>query len=139
MNKTFERVKISAVSAAVPKQVREVSSLEGKFGAEEISRIKLNTGIERMHVANENQTASDLCFTAAISLLDEMKVLPSEIDALISVTSTPDYISPANSLILQERLGLSKSTACFDLVAISTVYFKQACCLRQDVQKKFYY
>ena len=31
------------------------------------------------------------------------------------VTQTPDYLIPNTAIILQDRLGLSKNTACFDI------------------------
>ena len=39
----------------------------------------------------------------------------SSVNGLIFVSQTFDYIAPATSVILQDRLGLSKDTVCFDV------------------------
>ena len=40
---------------------------------------------------------------------------PSSIDALVFVSQTPDYVLPATSCCLHDRLRLAKSCACFDV------------------------
>ena len=44
-----------------------------------------------------------------------MKIERSSIDMLIFLSQLPDYRIPATSPNLQDRLGLSKNTACFDI------------------------
>ena len=56
---------------------------------------------------------SDMCFAASVKLLEEIGWKPEEIDCLIFVSQTPDYILPATACILQERLNLS--TDCYAL------------------------
>lgn len=48
---------------------------------------------------------------AAEKLVEDLAWDKSEIDALIFVTQTPDYILPATACIIQDRLGLPKT--CF--------------------------
>jgi len=56
-----------------------------------------------------------MCYVAASGLLQELGYGADSIDVLIFLSQTPDYIVPPTSSILQNRLGLSKDTACFDI------------------------
>ena len=77
--------------------------------------IEVKTGILRRHVAEGNQTASDLGALAAERLFLEEKVQKDGIDLLIFVTQSPDYPLPTSACLLQHRLGLSKSCMAFDV------------------------
>src|SRR5699024_7580611 len=85
------------------------------FDAETVAEIVEKTGIEERRFAPEGMTASDLCFAAADKLLTDMKVDRKEIDVVLFISQTPDYRMPASSVILQDRLGLSKETAAYDI------------------------
>lgn len=61
--------------------------------------VDVNTGEIR-----ENN--SDMAAKAARLAMDNANVNPDEIDAIISVTATPDYSIPANAPIIQEKLGI---------------------------------
>jgi 3-oxoacyl-[acyl-carrier-protein] synthase-3 len=73
------------------------------------------TGIRARRKASNGVTTSDLCYAAAEKLIEELKWDKSEIDALVFVTQTPDYILPATSPILQSKLGLSKDCYTLDI------------------------
>ena len=72
------------------------------------------TGIRTRHCALESQTASDLGFEAASAVIREARVDVAGIDALLLCTQSPDYPLPTSACLLQERLGLPRTTACFD-------------------------
>lgn len=59
--------------------------------------------------------SSDLCYFAAEKLLEELHWDRTEIDVLVFVTQTPDYIVPATSCLLQQRLGLKESCYTLDI------------------------
>jgi 3-oxoacyl-[acyl-carrier-protein] synthase-3 len=65
--------------------------------------------------AHADQCQSDFCVEAAKLLLGELAWKPEEIDLIVMATLTPDYPIPATAIIIQDRLGLSKSAAAFDL------------------------
>lgn len=71
------------------------------------------TGVKSRRCSYENQTTSDLCYEAAACLIKELGWSKTEIEALVFVTQTPDYLLPATSCVLQKRLGLSND--CFTL------------------------
>lgn len=113
---SINNVRISGVAAAVPKDFIE-SSNSSIFASEEDALKFVNTtGIFRRHiVGNRNICTSDLCFHACDKLLVELGWQRDEIDVLIFVSQTPDYILPATACILQDRLGLSKDCLAFDI------------------------
>ncbi len=114
-NITFNNVKISGISACVPKNISYNSELLKNYPKDEADKIINNIGIHEKRYVDSETTASDLCFKAADNLLNEMNIDRSSIDMLIFLSQLPDYKIPATSPSLQERLGLSKNTACFDL------------------------
>ncbi|MCB9188345.1 MAG: ketoacyl-ACP synthase III [Flavobacteriales bacterium] len=59
--------------------------------------------------------ASDLCFEAAEKLLQELNWDKASIDIVIFVSQSSDYYLPATAILLQNRLGLNKSTLAFDV------------------------
>jgi len=114
-NLTFENIGIKALAAAVPANTIDNLSYTEHFPAEDVKEIVEKTGIKERRFVPEGMTASDLCFHATQKLLEDNSVEPDEIDALIFVSQTPDYRMPATSVILQDRLGLPKTTLAFDL------------------------
>jgi 3-oxoacyl-[acyl-carrier-protein] synthase-3 len=111
---TLNNVAIKAMATYVPKGILEMESLNELFGEDKVKAIKNATGIERVHVAAENETASDECFEAAQLLLEKEGIDKGIIDGLVFVSQTFDYQAPATSIVLQGRLGLSHDTVCFD-------------------------
>tara|TARA_B100001175_G_scaffold173947_1_gene147640 strand:- start:11167 stop:12225 length:1059 start_codon:yes stop_codon:yes gene_type:complete len=126
----FEGITISAMAGAVPKNKIENRKFTKYFDKQTVSNIVDKTGVEERRISDVNTTSSDLCFAAAEQLILDNEIKKSEIDVLIFVSQTPDYRMPATSVILQGRLGLSKSTAAFDvslgcsgfIYALSTAY-----------------
>ncbi len=111
----FKDVAISAITTYLPPDVLEMDSLSELFGKDKTKVIRNATGVDRVHVAGENQTASDECFEAAQLLFEKEGLDKSTINGLIFVSQTFDYVAPATSVILQDRLGLSEDTVCFDV------------------------
>ena len=73
-----------------------------------------NTGVLERRITY-TQTTSDLCYHAAERLLSDLGWKKEEVDALIFVSQTRDFATPATSGILQNRLGLGTGTYCIDL------------------------
>ncbi len=111
----LKNVAISAISTYLPPNVLEMDTLSQLFGEDKVKVIRNATGVDRVHVADAGQTASDECFEAAQLLFEKEGLDRSSVNGLIFVSQTFDYIAPATSVILQDRLGLSKDTVCFDV------------------------
>ncbi len=109
-----QNIRISGISACVPSQIENNKDYGWVTGQERDSFIK-NTGVLERRIARPGVTASDLCFNAAEKLIEELKWNREEIDALIFVSQSGDYILPATSVILQNRLGLTKNCMSLDI------------------------
>ena len=109
---SINNVEIVGISACVPKTIDK--SIEYPLLCDE-DKIKLinSTGIKEKRIADISTCTSDLVFEAANCLLNKLNWDRNDIECLIFVSQTPDYILPATSCILQDKLGLSKE--CFTL------------------------
>ena len=110
----IENVKIKGIAACVPNNLVKTSDLE-IFSIKEAQLFTQNTGINQRYVSEGNICASDLCFQAAENLISDLNWTKDKIDILIFVSQTADYILPATSNLLQNRLGLSQDCFCLDI------------------------
>lgn len=105
---------IAGMSVTVPSKT--VSNRDFDLITEKERELLIKTtGIEYRRVADAGVITSDLCQIAAEKLIAQLGWEPSSISALIFVTQTPDYITPATAILLQEKLGLSKQCLAFDI------------------------
>ena len=112
---TLHNVRFAGMASCVPKRV--LSNLDDcppKMRSER-ERLVRNIGIQHRRICSEWQCFSDLAFHATEKLLEELQWQRDEIDALIVVTQSPDYLIPATAIILQDRLKLSHTTIAFDV------------------------
>lgn len=109
----LEHIAIKGVSACVPHQVEENIDVYARWG--DYGPFVSTTGIERRRKADSKTCSSDLCIAAAEKLIAELHWNKRDIDAIVFVTQTPDYILPATSNIIQQRLGLSENCYALDI------------------------
>lgn len=115
MKTVINNVCIKAVNSWLPEKNVELTSFNPLYGETEVASIIKATGIERIRVADIDMTSSDMCFKAAEALFEKEGFDRSLIDGLVFVSQTTDWILPATSISLQDRLGLSKDTVCIDI------------------------
>ena len=107
---SFKNVRIAGVSAGVPRFVAsnlrplDDDGISSEYSPEAFVE---TTGVLERRLS-EVLTASDLCYAAAEQLISDLGWEKEEIEALVFVSQTADYILPATACILQDRLGLSK-------------------------------
>ena len=113
----FRHAKIAGVSVVVPRnEIRLEDELEYFGGSlKKVERTKKLIGLAARRVADAGVTAADLCQQAAESLIDGMNVPRDSVDALIFISQGPDHAIPATACILQDKLGLAKTCAAFDV------------------------
>ena len=115
MNTIINNVNLVAVNSWLPQTNVELRSLSSLYGDAEVESIIKATGVERVRIADETMTSSDMCFYAAEALFEKEQLDRSRIDGLVFVSQTSDWILPATSISLQDRLGLSKDVVCIDI------------------------
>ena len=79
--------------------------------------IVTRTGIRERRIAGPGESTSDMAVQAAAAALADAKLAPAEIDLLIVATITPDLTMPATACMVQAKLGLPTTAACFDVNA----------------------
>lgn len=115
MKTVINNIGIKSVAAWLPVNKLEMSSLGPVYGEVEVANIIKATGVERVRIADETMTSSDMCQYATEYLFEVDGIDKDIIDGLVFVSQTTDYILPATSISLQRRLGLSQDTICIDI------------------------
>ena len=81
--------------------------------------IRTRTGVERRHICADDQTTSDMCIEAAKIAIEDAGIDVTDIDMVITGTTSPDLIFPNISTIIQHKLGIPACIA-FSLEAACT-------------------
>jgi 3-oxoacyl-[acyl-carrier-protein] synthase III len=79
--------------------------------------IRARSGIRERRIAAENEATSDLAIEAAKRALADAGVQASDVDLVVVATVTPDSPMPSTACIIQHKLGVPTTAACFDLNA----------------------
>lgn len=111
---SINNVKIKGVAAAVPTNIKEIRNLPFYSPIDAAKTIAV-THVERSRMVSNGQCCSDLCYEAAERLLDELKWNRSEVQAVIYVSLSRDYVTPATAGLLQHRLRLSNECYAIDV------------------------
>lgn len=104
---------ISAISYCLPPKVVDNRALVEEFGTWTEDKIYQKTGIRERHVV-DGELVSDLAVRAAEKLFEEHGIDRETIDFLLLCTESPDYYLPATACVVQDRLGLKKTTGALD-------------------------
>ena len=92
-------------------------SLRAKFNGtspEFVDKMEAATGIRSRWYAPADWAASDLALRAAQQALERAGKSAEDVDLIILGTDSPDYITPATSVVLQAKLG-AKNAGTFDV------------------------
>jgi 3-oxoacyl-[acyl-carrier-protein] synthase III len=111
---SIQNIRLAGLSACVPR--KEVSNLDYKWvSAKERQMLAKTVGVEKRRVAEPGTTTSDLCFVAAERLIADLGWDKNDIELLIFVSQSRDFIIPSTSGILQDKLGLPHSCVAYDM------------------------
>jgi 3-oxoacyl-[acyl-carrier-protein] synthase-3 len=116
LEKKIRSVGIAGTGSYVPSQVLTNFDLEKMVDTTNEWIIE-RTGIRERRISSEHTTASDLGVPACLSALKAADISAQQIDLIIVATATPDMIFPSTACFIQDRIGASKNTICFDLSA----------------------
>ncbi len=106
--------KITGTGSFVPAKVLTNADLSRMLGEDINEFVSQVVGIRERHICAENESTADLATEAAKRALDAASVLPEDLDLIILATDTPEYMSPATSVVVQHRLG-ARNAGTFDL------------------------
>ena len=115
-----QRVKISALGTYVPPRLLTNADLE-KMVETSNEWIMSRTGIRERHVVDPGVATSDLAVAAAKRALAERGLGPSDIEAILVATVTPDMFFPSTACLVQHKLGADGAWG-FDLSAACSAF-----------------
>jgi len=110
--------RIAGTGRYLPERVLTNADLEKMVDTSD-EWIRSRSGIERRHIAADDETTCDMSEQAALRAMDDADVNPQDIDLLIVGTTTPDQIFPNVGCLLQDRLDIH-GCAAFSLEAACT-------------------
>lgn len=114
------RAKISALGTYVPPRLLTNADLE-KMVDTDNQWILERTGIRERHIVDKGVATSDLAVEAAKKALAERELGPSDMEAIIVGTVTPDMFFPSTACLVQHKLG-AKGIWGFDLSAACSAF-----------------
>jgi len=109
------RAKITSLGTYVPPEVITNQDLE-KIVDTNDEWILSRTGIRERHKLAAGKGTSDMCVEAAKQCLERRGIAPTEVEAIIVATVTPDMMFPATACLVQDKLG-AKGAWGFDVSA----------------------
>ena len=114
------RAKISALGTYVPPKLLTNADLE-KMVETTDDWILSRVGIRERHIVEKGVATSDLAVEAAKNALAQRGWGPTEIEAIIVGTVTPDMLFPSTACLVQHKLG-AKGAWGFDLSAACSAF-----------------
>jgi 3-oxoacyl-[acyl-carrier-protein] synthase-3 len=100
---TYSR--IAGTGRYLPERIMTNADLEKMVDTSD-EWIRTRTGVERRHVAGEDELTSDLCVEAAKNAFESAGITAEDIDLIVVGTTSPDLIFPNIATIIQEKLGI---------------------------------
>jgi 3-oxoacyl-[acyl-carrier-protein] synthase-3 len=113
-------VKISALGTYVPPRLLTNADLE-KMVETSNEWIMSRTGIRERHIVDAGVATSDLAVAAAKRALAERGLAPTDIEAILVATVTPDMFFPSTACLVQHKLGADGAWG-FDLSAACSAF-----------------
>lgn len=105
---------IKGISYYLPEKIVTNEDLIKDFPEWSVEKVASKVGVNKRHIAGENETAGDLAEKAALKLFQEYNISPTDIDFLMLCTQSPDYFLPSTACILQNRLSIPVTSGAFD-------------------------
>lgn len=109
------RSRIAGIGSYLPEKILSNADLEKLVDTND-QWIVERTGIERRHVAADDQATSDLCVEAARAALADAKMSIGDIDMILVATVSGDHQMPSTAAFVQAKLG-AKNVMSLDINA----------------------
>ena len=106
--------KIIGTGSYVPEKIITNADLSCVLGEDINEFVSEVIGIRERHVCGEDESTADLAFEASRRALDDAGIGAEDLDLIILATDTPEYLSPATSVVVQHRLK-AQNAGTFDI------------------------
>ena len=104
---TFKNSKISGIAGCVPNNI-----IKNNLSSKELKFVGV---VSKFYDKKGTIKTSDLCLTAASNLIKKLNWKKEEINYIIFVSQTRNFIFPSTACILQNELNLNKDILAFDI------------------------
>lgn len=117
MNLKFKNKEIEGILTIIPaNEVKFEDEMENyNFSTAKSLKLKMAMGYDKHCIVEDGVCSSDLLIHGLNYLFDNELLKKDEIDALVVVTQSPDYIMPPTSNVVQGKLGLKNDMICLDI------------------------
>ena len=113
----FKNKQITGILSIIPKNevLFEDEMHNYNFSVNQTLQLKKLMGFNKHRIVKTEACISDLCIYGFNYLFENNLLAKDEIDAIILLTNTPDYILPPTSNIIQGKLELKEDMICLDI------------------------
>ena len=108
------KVDIEMIEYYLPERVEDNDLLEKENPDWRMSDLVKKTGVLKRYISDKNQTSVDMAVIAAEKIFQN-GVDRHEIDFVVLVTQSPDYLLPTSACLIQDKLNLKKECMAFDI------------------------
>ena len=115
MKAKLRKANITAVGKYLPKNILSNTDLEKMVDTND-EWIRTRTGIQERRIVDKGQASVDMSINAIQQILDSRDLDPTEIDAIIVGTVTPDMLFPSCAALIQHQIGATNAWG-YDLSA----------------------
>jgi len=116
METEIKNIKVAAISTTVQNKIRKAKDLFKKSKDKNKFKASAETlGVEQSYFTEDKITTVDLCYASSLEVMQKLKWNKNDVQILVFVTQTPDYLMPSCSNILQKKLKLNNSCVCYDI------------------------
>jgi 3-oxoacyl-[acyl-carrier-protein] synthase-3 len=101
--------RIAGTGSYVPDKILTNADLGRMLGEDVDEFVSQVIGIRERHVCADDESTADLATAAAGRALESAGVRAEDLDLIVLATDTPEYLSPATSVVVQHRLGARRA------------------------------
>jgi 3-oxoacyl-[acyl-carrier-protein] synthase-3 len=109
---TFAR--IIGTGSYVPQKVLTNGDLSRMIGEDIDDFVSNVIGIKERHICATGESTADLAEAASKKALESAGITADDLDLIILATDTPEHLSPATSVVVQDRIS-AKNAGTFDV------------------------
>lgn len=103
-------IKFSELACSVPSCEVNNEGFAVEFGADQIGKFEKMVGVKERRVTSGAESTSSLAIEAARKLSNV-----KDVDAVLFVSQTPDYVLPATACVVQHELGVKTDSIAYDI------------------------
>ena len=106
--------RIIGTGSYVPQKVLTNDDLRRMIGEDIDDFVSNVIGIKERHICATGESTADLAEAASKKALESAGITAGDLDLIILATDTPEHLSPATSVVVQDRMG-AKNAGTFDV------------------------